>query len=218
MLQVVSFNQSDYSRVFVENSRNVMYRIVWNNSKISRIERNLPTYHQSHLRLNHNIVPGSIPIRPRLSIPRNRSINQLRINPRQRLIIHGVFLQRPREIILDENIRFLRKLMENLLPRSMLEGESKGLFISVDAEEICAFTLSLFSRAGNIGRVGRTPVSSIVAFYGMLDFYDFCSWGCELMFERQGLGGGGGELTPGRRGSECSRAIHGCQNFIADTL
>ena len=63
--------------------------------------------HQTHLGLNHDIVPGTVAVWPGLAISGDTGVDQLGIDGAQGLIIHVVFLEATREVVLDENVTFL---------------------------------------------------------------------------------------------------------------
>lgn len=87
--------------------------------------------HQSEFRLDHDVVAGPIRIRARLAVAGDGGIYQARIDLAHRFVVHGVFLQRPREIILNQNVTFGDQLVQDIHALFMLKGQTKRLFVSV---------------------------------------------------------------------------------------
>lgn len=69
--------------------------------------------HQAHLRLDHDIVPSPVTVRPRLPVSGDTRVDQLGVNLSQRFVVHVVFLQTSRKVVLDENVTFFRKAVQD---------------------------------------------------------------------------------------------------------
>jgi hypothetical protein len=78
--------------------------------------------HEPKLGLDHDVVASSIRVRTRLAVTRDGSIYEPRVDAPQRLVVHAVLLQRPREVILDEDVALGGQPVQDLDALLMLEG------------------------------------------------------------------------------------------------
>ena len=74
------------------------------------------------LRLDHDIVTGSVAIRCCLSISGDTRVNELRVDLAECFIIHAIFPQSTREIILNQHITLSSEFMEDINARRGSEG------------------------------------------------------------------------------------------------
>jgi len=88
--------------------------------------------HQTHLRLHHHVVPGSVTVGTGLAIPRNAGIDQLGVDFLEGFVVHVVFLQPAGKVVLDEDVALLGQFVEDLDARFVLEGQSDRFLVAVD--------------------------------------------------------------------------------------
>ena len=108
--------------------------------------------HQAELCLDHDVVSCPVSVRACLPVTCDGGVDQTGIDFTERLIVHVIFLERPREIVLDEDIAFCHKLVQNVYPFLMLKGQTKRLLVSVDL----VHGVSVHSAAISAGAAGRT--------------------------------------------------------------
>ena len=80
--------------------------------------------HQAHLRLDHDIVPSPVTVRARLAVSGDTRVDQLGVNLPQGFVVHIIFLQTSGEVVLDENVAFFRKAVQDLHARLVLKRQS----------------------------------------------------------------------------------------------
>ena len=148
--------------------------------------------HESHFRLDHNIVTCSFPIGTCLPIAGDARIYQAWINLANGLVIHVIFLQSIGKVILDQYIAVFDELVQDLDTRGLLKGETKRLLVPVDLDsldepepalddfaahrqEVCTLSGTIGFVASNILCIRWTPCSCVISSYRVLDFDDFSS-------------------------------------------
>lgn len=67
--------------------------------------------HETHFRLDHHIVPSTVAVWSRLTVPSDTGVDQPGINGSQCFIIHAVFLETSREVVLHQDITLLDELV-----------------------------------------------------------------------------------------------------------
>lgn len=69
-----------------------------------------------------------------LSVARDRAADDAGIELAHRLVVHAPAFERPRAVSLQDNIHLLRQAVENLLALVLLNIESDGLLVAVEAD------------------------------------------------------------------------------------
>lgn len=88
--------------------------------------------HESHFCFDHYIVPSAVTVWPSLTIPGDRCVDQGWVQLRYSRIIELVFRKRSREIILDQDVAFLDKRMEDGNSIWIVERKPQALLVSID--------------------------------------------------------------------------------------
>lgn len=115
-------------------------------------------------RLYHDIVASLLPQRTRLAIACDAGVDDAWVNLRDALVVHAVLLECIGQIVLDQYITLLDKLVQNVDAGFVLEREPEGLLVAVDLIDVRACIKTRQSRV-NIQRESRHSLRSPPCHY-----------------------------------------------------
>ena len=87
--------------------------------------------HESHFRLDHDVVAGLVAVGPRLAIARDAGVDEGGIQRGEGGVVEGVLCEGVGEVVFDEDVAFFGKGVEDGYAAGVLEGEGEGLFVAV---------------------------------------------------------------------------------------
>jgi len=70
--------------------------------------------HQAKLRLDHDVESGPAAVGSELTVACDASVDQSGVDLPDGLVVHVVFLERARKVVLDEDVAVLCELVEDL--------------------------------------------------------------------------------------------------------